>query len=168
MNAAIEANKREEEKKISNNKYRIIITPEALNEVKRLRDIMPYFRNTRPISKIIWEGYFRQATNEMIARVIDTKIGLGIYRITNNLNGKTYVGQSVDIAERFRQHIKCGLGIDTPNNKLYKAMLEDGVENFSFEVLEYCTVENLNTNEVYWIKYYKAQEFGYNMNKGGA
>lgn len=129
---------------------------------------MPYFRNSRPISKIIWEGYFRQAANEMIARVVNNPIHSGIYRITNNLDGKTYIGQSVDIAERFRQHIKCGLGIDTPNNKLYKAMLQDGVENFSFEVLQYSNSADLNTNEVYWIKYYKAQEFGYNMNKGGA
>lgn len=47
-------------------------------------------------------------------------------------------------------------------------MLQDGVENFSFEVLQYSNPADLNTNEIYWIKYYKAQEFGYNMNKGGA
>lgn len=103
----------------------------------------------------------------MITRVVGTGPHIGIYRITNLLDGKCYVGQSVDIAERFRQHIKCGLGIDTPNNILYKAMLQDGVENFAFEVLEECERSQLNTQEIYWIDYYKSQNFGYNMNKGG-
>jgi len=92
----------------------------------------------------------------MITRVVGTGPHIGIYRITNLLDGKCYIGQSVDIAERFRQHIKCGLGIDTPNNILYKAMLQDGVENFAFEVLEECERSALNTQEVYWIDYYKS------------
>lgn len=62
----------------------------------------------------------------------------GIYRITNLDNDMCYIGQAVNIADRFKQHIKCGLGIDAPQTKLYKAMLEEGVENFRFEVIEIC------------------------------
>jgi hypothetical protein len=49
-----------------------------------------------------------------------------------------YIGQSVNIKERFREHIKCGLGIGTSNNKLYSAMKREGVENFIFEIIETC------------------------------
>lgn len=165
--AAIDANRREDEKRNEDSKYRISLNAIDLQEIKHLKEVVPYLRNSRPISKIIWEAYFRAATNSMITRVVGTGPHIGIYRITNLLDGKCYVGQSVDIAERFRQHIKCGLGIDTPNNILYKAMLQDGVENFAFEVLEECERSQLNTQEIYWIDYYKSQNFGYNMNKGG-
>ena len=165
--AAIDANRREDEKRNEDSKYRISLNAIDLQEIKHLKKVVPYLRNSRPISKIIWEAYFRAATNNMITRVVGTGPHIGIYRITNLLDGKCYVGQSVDIAERFRQHIKCGLGIDTPNNILYKAMLQDGVENFAFEVLEECERSQLNTQEIYWIDYYKSQNFGYNMNKGG-
>lgn len=165
--AAIDANRREDEKRNEDSKYRISLNAIDLQEIKHLKEVIPYLRNSRPISKIIWEAYFRTATNSMITRVVGTGPHTGIYRITNLLDGKCYVGQSVDIAERFRQHIKCGLGIDTPNNILYKAMLQDGVENFAFEVLEECERSQLNTQEIYWIDYYKSQNFGYNMNKGG-
>ena len=165
--AAIDANRREDEKRNEDSKYRISLNAIDLQEIKHLKEVIPYLRNSRPISKIIWEAYFRVATNNMITRVVGTGPHTGIYRITNLLDGKCYVGQSVDIAERFRQHIKCGLGIDTPNNILYKAMLQDGVENFAFEVLEECERSQLNTQEIYWIDYYKSQNFGYNMNKGG-
>ena len=165
--AAIEANKREDEKRNAESKYRISLNTIDLQEIKHLKEVVPYLRNGRPISKIIWETYFRTATNSMITRVVGPGPHIGIYRITNLLDGKCYIGQSVDIAERFRQHIKCGLGIDTPNNILYKAMLQDGVENFAFEVLQECERSQLNNQEVYWIDYYKSQEFGYNMNKGG-
>ena len=63
--------------------------------------------------------------------------------------------------------MKCGLGIDTPaNNKLYQAMLEDGLENFTFELLEACDDKDLNEKEVFYIQLYNAYTFGYNSNKG--
>ena len=55
-----------------------------------------------------------------------------------------------------------------PNNKLYIAMFKDGVENFSFELLEKCDKNELNEREIYWIDFYRSQEHGYNMTKGGS
>ena len=78
-----------------------------------------------------------------------------------------YIGQSVDLARRWKDHAKCGLGIDTPqNNKLYQAMIQDGLWNFSFEILEECPTNELNQKERYYIQLYKSYEFGYNSNKG--
>ena len=168
VKSAREALEREDEKKNAENKYRLIISEKDLVEIKRLKEVIPFIRNSRPISKIIWEGYFRQATNDLINRIITIKPSIGIYRITNILDGRSYIGQSVDIAERWKQHIKCGLGIDTPNNILYKAMQKDGVENFTFEILQLCNKDELNSQETFWIDYYKTQKFGYNMNKGGS
>ena len=75
-----------------------------------------------------------------------------------------YVGQAVDIAERWKQHIKRGIGADPPTqNKLYPAMLSIGVENFTFEVIEECAGNLLNEREDYWQKFYQAKEFGYSI-----
>lgn len=166
--AARLAFEREDEKRNAENKYRLSITKKDLIEIKRLKEVIPFISNPRPISKIIWEGYFRQAANDLINRLITVKPASGIYRITNLLDGRSYIGQSVDIAERWKQHIKCGLGIDAPNNILYKAMQKDGVENFTFEVLQLCGKDELNNQEVFWIDYYKTQKYGYNMSKGGS
>lgn len=162
------ANEREEEKRQANNKYKITLKESDLKEIQLLEEIVPHMRNARPIRKIIWESYFRQPTNDLITRVIGPGTHTGIYKITNLLNGKTYIGQSADISERFKQHIKCGLGIDAPNNKLYTAMQHDKVYNFTFELLEECSRVQLNELETYWIDYYKSQDYGYNMTKGGS
>lgn len=166
--AAIAAAKREEEKLLEIDKYKILVTELDLLEINRLREIAPYFRNARAIYKIIWESYYRNLTTEMINRVVGAGTHTGIYKLTNLKNQKVYIGQAADISERFKQHIKCGLGIDTPSNMLYTAMMKDGVENFTFEVLEECDRATLNDREKYYISFYRAQEHGYNMSRGGA
>lgn len=166
--AVIEAAKREEEKKLENNKYKLLISDEDSVEIFHLENIVKYFRNPRPIYKIIWESYYRKAANDLINRIIGNKPITGIYKITNTGNQKSYIGQSVNIGDRLKEHIKCGLGIDMPNNILYMAMFNCGVRAFTFEVLEECERSQLNEREKYYIDFYHTQEFGYNMSKGGA
>ena len=75
-----------------------------------------------------------------------------------------YVGQAVDISSRWKQHIKRGLGAETPTrNKLYPAMAQYGVENFSFELLEECSRESLDAQEDYWQNFFHAKDFGYSI-----
>lgn len=166
--AATEAAKREEEKALELDKYKILLSEQDLIEINRLREIAPYFRNQRVISKLIWESYYRQNTTDLINRIIGAGTHTGIYKLTNLKNQKAYIGQAVDLSARWKDHIKAGLGIDTPSNILYKAMAADGVENFSFEVLEECDRSELNNRETYWIDFYNTTIFGYNMTKGGA
>jgi group I intron endonuclease len=91
----------------------------------------------------------------------------GIYKITNTLDNKSYIGQSVDVYKRWCDHCKCGCGIDTPkNNKLYAAMEQDGIENFTFELLEECPREELNKKEAFYIDLYESNDYGYNATKG--
>ena len=92
---------------------------------------------------------------------------IGIYKITNKINKKCYIGQSVDVYKRWNDHCKCGLGIDTPpGNKLYKAMQEYGLDKFTFELLTECNQTELNEKEKYFIELYQADTFGYNSTGG--
>lgn len=78
-----------------------------------------------------------------------------------------YIGQSVDIEKRFKEHIKCGLGIDASStNRLYNEMQKYGVWNFTFEVIEQCEKKDLNEKEKFWINTYSSDKYGYNSNKG--
>ena len=66
-----------------------------------------------------------------------------------------YIGQAVDIASRWKQHTKRGVGAeDWTQNKLYPAMYSIGVENFTFEIVEECDRSKLNEREDYWQNYY--------------
>ena len=91
---------------------------------------------------------------------------MGIYKITNIDNGKCYIGQSVDIRTRFRDHIKAGLGINASNNKFYTDMKEIGPEHFMYEIIEKCPREKLNERERYWIDFFQSADYGFNTLKG--
>jgi hypothetical protein len=168
VKATVAANLREEEKKNKVSFYKLDIPLLNIQEVEKIRTIIPYLQNPRPLNKAIWESYYRNSATDLVNRIVGPTTKIGIYRITNLLDNKIYIGQSVNIGERFKTHIKCGLGIDTPQNKLYAAMIKDGVENFSFEIVEECNPSLLNEKEKYWIEYYQSNIYGYNMSIGGA
>lgn len=162
--------KREEEKKDNINFYTLQLTDDDLKEINKLREIAPYFRNAEPLYKVIWKSYYEKPFTDLIGRLINSSnVVCGIYKITNLENQKVYIGQSENIKERLRSHIKRGLGAETPTrNKLYTVMNKVGVENFSYEIIEECPREQLNDKERYWIDYFKTQDFGYNETKGGS
>ena len=104
---------------------------------------------------------------ELCDRVLGKKVVCGIYKITNLNTEQCYIGQSVNIADRWKQHCKCGLGIEaSATNALYNSMQKDGVWNFTFELLEQCPKELLNEKEKFWIQMYQSNNFGYNATKG--
>lgn len=74
------------------------------------------------------------------------------------------MGQAVDVAARWRQHIKRGLGAETPTrNKLYPAMNSAGIENFTFELVEECAENQLDEREDFWQDFFHAKDFGYSI-----
>lgn len=92
---------------------------------------------------------------------------IGIYKITNKINNKCYIGQSVDINKRWNAHIHSFNNIDVYNYPLYRAFRKYGIENFSFEIIETCPRDKLNEREKYWIQYYDSCYNGYNQTLGG-
>lgn len=87
---------------------------------------------------------------------------IGIYKITNLINGKSYIGQSINIKRRWQEH-KNMYG----TNPIYKDMQKYGLENFFFETIEECSEKDLDKREIYWIKYYNTFNNGYNRTLGG-
>ena len=164
LNSAVEANKRAEEIKQKQDFYRLQLTAIDLDEIKRLREVEPYLREKEPLNKVIWKVYYEKPYTDLIGRVVGTGIHTGIYKITNIENQMCYVGQAVNIADRWKQHIKRGIGAEAPTrNKLYPAMLELGVENFTFEIVEECDKSKLNEREDYWQEFFHAKDFGYSI-----
>lgn len=94
-----------------------------------------------------------------------------IYKITNKINGKIYIGQTIKtVEERWEQHKKKAK--QHPNRYLYDAMNRYGYDNFDIEIIEECPNEKLNEQEIYWIKqlhsfYLDKESIGYNMTIGG-
>lgn len=89
---------------------------------------------------------------------------IGIYKITNLLNQKCYIGQSINIKQRWKQH---RANSQVRDEALYLAIQKYGIENFSFEVIEECKEEELDLKEQYYINYYDSYNNGYNMTLGG-
>ena len=75
----------------------------------------------------------------------------GIYKITNKINNKSYIGQSKDIQRRWKEHIKHSKDIhDT--QVIYLAIRKYGLENFKFSIVEECALESLDEKEIYYIE----------------
>jgi group I intron endonuclease len=91
---------------------------------------------------------------------------VGIYKITNNVNGKCYIGQSVKIKKRWNNHRASS---SNKNDRayeypLYRSIRKYGLDKFSFEILEKCCGKILNEREVYWINKISPE---YNQTCGG-
>ena len=162
--AAIAAAKRAEEMKDQQNYYRIQLSAADVKEIELLRSVEPHLRDKEPLNKVIWKVYYEKPTTDMIGRVVGSGVHTGIYKLTDITTGKCYVGQAANIADRWKQHIKRGVGAEAPTrNKLYPAMNAIGPENFTFEIIEECDRKNLDAREDYWQDYFKAKEFGYSI-----
>ena len=92
---------------------------------------------------------------------------IGIYKITNTKNEKSYIGQSTNIEERWKQHKQA---IQTSDKSWYPLARQesDRIDDFTFSVLQECKKEELDELEDYWIDYYKSYINGYNQTKDGS
>ena len=164
LTSAVEAAKRAEELRVKQDFYRLQLSQADIDEIARLREVTPYLRDSEPLNKVIWKVYYEKPYTDLIGRVVGTGTHTGIYKITNIANQMCYIGQAANIADRWKQHIKRGIGAEAPTrNKLYPAMLELGVENFTFEIVEEVERSKLNDREDYWQEYFHAKDFGYSI-----
>ena len=165
--AATAAKIREQQEEQKWSFYKIKLTDEQATDISRLEEWKQKLYDPTIVSKIIWSAYVLKPTSDLCNRVLGPNPVCGIYKITNTSTGEKYIGQSVNIAERWKQHIKCGLGIDASStNKLYNIMQKTGVWNFTFEILEKCSRDKLNEKERFWIEMYQSNKIGMNLTKG--
>lgn len=91
-----------------------------------------------------------------------------IYKITNNINNKIYIGKTnLTIEKRFKEHCRDAFREKNEKRPLYAAMRKYGIQNFSIEEVEECLDTEASIREIYWIGYYKSFENGYNATFGG-
>lgn len=166
VDAAVEVAKRHAEADNFVEFHSLQMGQNTLNDIRRLEEIVPSISPEagEAIAKVIWKVYYEKPYTDLVGRVIGSGRHTGIYKITNINTQMCYVGQAVDIADRWRQHIKRALNAEPrTQNKLYPAMYKDGIENFTFEIIEECEQSKLNNREDYWQDFYKAKEYGYSI-----
>ena len=95
---------------------------------------------------------------------------VGIYKFTNRVTGKSYIGKSADIQRRYNNH-KSRNNPNTntfENSYFHREMAKYGFEAYDFEVLEECEPDELNEKEIFYIKKFKTlYPDGYNIEAGG-
>ena len=91
-----------------------------------------------------------------------------IYKIINNLNQKMYIGKTTNTIEhRWKEHCQEYKRDQEKSRPLYAAMNKYGLENFTIEKVEECSMDILNKREQFWSEYYGTFKFGYNATMGG-
>ena len=165
--ATIEAFQREKSIQEQKDLYRIVLSDIDKQDMEFLRSIQYRISKPRLVSMLIWQNYVQPLAKKKFPLILGSNEQTGIYKITNIKNQLCYVGQAVNVYKRWNDHLKAALGIDTPQgNKLYQAMAADGIDNFTFELLETCEKEQLNEKEQYYIDLYNSVAFGYNSQSG--
>jgi len=92
-------------------------------------------------------------------------MSIGIYKIENLVNHKMYIGQSINIERRFREH-RYALKHHKHHNPLLQQDYNNG-HKFSYQIVEICHVHELNEKEKVWISFYRSNIIGYNYDNGG-
>lgn len=164
LDVIVEARKLEQAEASEKDFHRLQLTPIDQEEITTLKTVIPKLRDPIALNKAIWKVYYEKPYTALVGRVVGANKKTGIYKITNINNGMAYVGQAVDIAERWKQHIKRGIGAETPTrNKLYPAMMQEGVENFTFEILIECPQADLNEQEDFYQDMFHCKDYGYSI-----
>lgn len=105
--------------------------------------------------------------NNMFEELFKYKNKNGIYKITNKINSKCYIGQSTNLWKRIRDGHISKLRLNNHDNKHFQnSWNKYGEENFIFEIIEECALNELQQREQHWINYYNSANIdnGYNIN----
>lgn len=91
-----------------------------------------------------------------------------IYKITNDINDKIYVGKTnLSLEKRFQEHIQDAQRKTQQHRPLYNAINKYGKEHFTISLIEECSSSEASEREIYWIGFYEGYEKGYNATLGG-
>lgn len=164
INALIEQFKKDEEARKEADFYRIPITSAAQNDINKLKGVAAQLNNPATLYKLIWKEYYENGFNAMIGRVLgNDKEKSGIYKITDTRNQMCYIGQTTNFKNRWRTHAKRAVKAEEgTSNRLYQDMWENGLENYTFQIIEICEKNKLTEREKFYIDFFNSKEWGFN------
>lgn len=147
--------------------YRIVISEDDIKDIEVLKSIESRLVNKEVLNKLIYKTFIEKPLMNMEKRVLGgRKIG-GIYKITYIKTGESYIGRSVDIGNRWREHVLSSLSIGTiAHSTFHNVLAEKGIQNFTWEVLEEVPKEKQSEREKYYINFYGTKN-QYNEKDGG-
>lgn len=158
---------REKELKEKENFYKIVIPEYDQEDMKTLKSIGPRLRNREALNKLIYDVFVKRPLNELIKRITNGKEISGIYKITYIKTGEAYIGKTTNISTRWQNHIKTACGLEGAARTTFHNRLEqDGIWNYTFEVLEEVPKDKLGEREKFYIELY-GTDTQLNMKKGG-
>ena len=147
--------------------YRIVLPTSAIDDIQLLLSIRENLKSRENLDKLIYEAYISKPTQEMIKRVLEGRAPSGIYKITRLKTGEIYIGKSTDIKKRWGEHSKTAYGVGTiAHSTLHTTIKKDGIQNFTFELLEEVPKDKLTEREKYWITFYDSKNYGLNERNG--
>jgi group I intron endonuclease len=119
------------------------------------------------LDKLIYDVYISKPVMEMVKRILAGGAPSGIYKITRLKTGEIYIGKSTDVKKRWTEHCKTAFGVGSiAHSILHTTMKKDGIENFTFELLEEVPKDKLTEREKYWINFYDSKKYGMNEREG--
>lgn len=157
--------KKDEEAREETDFYRIAIPESFKDDIAKLKSIAAQLSKPSTLYKLIWKEYYENSFNAMTGRVLGNDADKsGIYKITNIKNQMVYIGQTkAGFKNRWRTHAKRAVKAEEgTSNRLYQEMWNEGLENFTFQVIEICNKDNLTEREKFYIDFYNSKDYGYN------
>lgn len=147
--------------------FRVQLQDSTIRDVSILMSIRSELSKIDNFDKFIYDIYIKKSADEMVKRVLAGAAPSGIYKITRLKTGEVYVGKSTNVRDRWIQHLKSAYHCGTISHSiLHTTMEKDGVQNFTFELLEEVPKDQLSTREKYWIKFYDSVSYGMNEKVG--
>lgn len=147
--------------------YRVDLDENAIRDIQIFMTIREKLILRENLDKLIYDVYVSKPVAEMVKRVLKGAAPSGIYKITRLKTGEIYIGKSTDIKKRWTEHCKTAYGVGTiAHSVLHTTIKKDGIENFTFELLEEVPKDKLTEREKYWITFYDSKNYGLNERNG--
>lgn len=147
--------------------YRVQLPESSKHDLDILQSIRKELTKIDILDKLIYDNYVKKSVDEMVKRVLKGENPSGIYKITRLKTGEIYIGKSVNVKDRWVQHAKSCYHCGTISHSiLHTTMEKDGIEQFTWELLEEVPKDKLGEREKYWIEFYDSKNFGLNERQG--
>lgn len=147
--------------------YRIMLSDGAKRDIEVLREVKQKLGNPAILDKLIYDAYVAKPVAEMVKRVLAGRTVTGIYKITRLKTGEIYVGKATDVTTRWLGHSKTAFNVGAiAHSVLHTTMERDGIDNFTFELLEEVPKDKLSEREKYWITFFDSKNYGLNERIG--